>query len=92
MKANPLADWSEGEVWAYLRYRDVPYNALHDRGYPSVGCAPCTQAVAAGADARSGRWWWEEAARKECGLHGGPDATSGRRSGSGHDVAVTDPA
>ena len=80
MKANPLADWREGEVWAYLRYREVPYNALHDRGYPSIGCAPCTRAVAAGADPRSGRWWWETPESRECGLHLHPDGTYGRRT------------
>jgi phosphoadenosine phosphosulfate reductase len=68
-KFNPLADWSEQEVWAYLRGRAVPYNALHDRHYPSIGCAPCTRAISAGEDLRSGRWWWESADTKECGLH-----------------------
>jgi phosphoadenosine phosphosulfate reductase len=70
-KFNPLLDWSAEEVWAYVRERDVPYNALHDRGYPSIGCAPCTRAVEPGADIRSGRWWWEEAGGRECGLHVG---------------------
>ncbi len=69
MKFNPLADWSEDEVWAYLRARAVPWNALHDRGYPSIGCAPCTRAVQPGEDVRAGRWWWEAPATKECGLH-----------------------
>jgi phosphoadenosine phosphosulfate reductase len=68
-KFNPLADWSEKEVWAYIRTFEVPYNALHDRGYPSIGCAPCTRAVARGEDVRAGRWWWENPATKECGLH-----------------------
>ena len=69
-KFNPLAAWSEGDVWAYIRARNVPYNALHDRGYPSIGCEPCTRAVKPGEDPRAGRWWWEqEGARKECGLH-----------------------
>ena len=68
-KFNPLADWSEREVWAYLRANDVPYNALHDRHYPSIGCAPCTRAVAPGEDVRAGRWWWESPESKECGLH-----------------------
>ena len=68
-KFNPLADWSEKEVWAYIRTFEVPYNALHDRGYPSIGCAPCTRAVARGEDVRAGRWWWEQADTKECGLH-----------------------
>lgn len=68
-KFNPLADWSEAEVWAYIRSRDVPYNRLHDKGYPSIGCAPCTRAIAPGEPLRAGRWWWESADTKECGLH-----------------------
>ena len=68
-KFYPLADWSEDEIWAYLRVHRVPYNALHDRNYPSIGCAPCTRAVARGEDVRAGRWWWEGADTKECGLH-----------------------
>jgi len=69
VKVNPLADWTEREVWAYIRANDVPYNKLHDRGYPSIGCAPCTRAIAAGEDVRAGRWWWETPESKECGLH-----------------------
>lgn len=70
VKVNPLADWTWDQVWAYLRAHRVPYNALHDRGYPSIGCAPCTRAVAPGEDPRAGRWWWErDPAAKECGLH-----------------------
>ena len=68
-KYNPLADWSEAEVWAYIRIHEVPYNALHDQFYPSIGCAPCTRAVAMGEDIRAGRWWWEDPTLKECGLH-----------------------
>lgn len=68
-KFNPLADWSEAEVWAYVRTHGVPYNALHDRFFPSIGCAPCTRAVAVGEDVRAGRWWWEDPQNKECGLH-----------------------
>jgi phosphoadenosine phosphosulfate reductase len=68
-KFNPLLDWSHAEVWEYLRAHDVPYNALHDRFYPSIGCAACTRAITAGEDIRAGRWWWEDAASKECGLH-----------------------
>ena len=68
-KFNPLADWTHAEVWEYIRRFDVPYNALHDRGYPSIGCAPCTRAITVGEDARAGRWWWEQPAGKECGLH-----------------------
>lgn len=68
-KVNPLAAWSEDDVWAYLRRHKVPVNPLHGQGYPSIGCAPCTRAVAAGEDARAGRWWWENPATRECGLH-----------------------
>ena len=76
-KFNPLADWSEDEVWAYLRRYEVPYNPLYDQGYRSIGCAPCTRPVVAGEDARAGRWWWETHARggnsSECGIHFSPD-------------------
>jgi phosphoadenosine phosphosulfate reductase len=68
-KFNPLLDWSEQEVWAYIRRFEVPYNALHDQGYPSIGCAPCTRAISRGEDVRAGRWWWENPETKECGLH-----------------------
>jgi len=68
-KFNPLADWSEQDVWHYLHANQVPYNPLHDQGYPSIGCAPCTRAVQAGEDIRGGRWWWENPESKECGLH-----------------------
>ena len=68
-KFNPLADWSEAEVWAYIRDNDVPYNRLHDKGYPSIGCAPCTRAIEPGEPLRAGRWWWENADTKECGIH-----------------------
>ena len=70
LKLNPLADWSWDRVWGYIRDHAVPYNALHDAGFPSIGCAPCTRAVKPGEDLRAGRWWWEQdAAAKECGLH-----------------------
>jgi phosphoadenosine phosphosulfate reductase len=69
IKLNPLLDWSLDDVRAALATRNVPINALHAQGYPSIGCAPCTRAVAAGEDERAGRWWWEDAVRKECGLH-----------------------
>jgi phosphoadenosine phosphosulfate reductase len=69
LKLNPLADWTWDQVWAYIRAHRVPYNALHDRGYPSIGCAPCTRAVAPDEDPRAGRWWWERPETKECGLH-----------------------
>ncbi|HSI29056.1 MAG: phosphoadenylyl-sulfate reductase [Methylophilus sp.] len=68
-KFNPLSDWTEKEIWAYIRLYNVPYNALHDQFYPSIGCAPCTRAVAMGEDIRAGRWWWEDPTSKECGLH-----------------------
>ncbi|WP_300335358.1 phosphoadenylyl-sulfate reductase [Accumulibacter sp.] len=68
-KFNPLSAWSEREVWAYLKLNQVPYNALHDKFYPSIGCAPCTRPVTPGEDVRSGRWWWENPESKECGLH-----------------------
>lgn len=68
-KYNPLSDWSEQEVWAYIRMFNVPYNKLHDQFYPSIGCAPCTRAIAMGEDVRAGRWWWENPDSKECGLH-----------------------
>ena len=68
-KFNPLSDWQENEVWAYIRIHEVPYNKLHDAFYPSIGCAPCTRAVAMGEDIRAGRWWWEDPTNKECGLH-----------------------
>ena len=68
-KFNPLADWSEEDVWHYIRSNVVPYNPLHDRGYPSIGCEPCTRAIQQGEDVRAGRWWWENPESKECGLH-----------------------
>lgn len=68
-KFNPLSNWTEKEVWAYIRLHEVPYNALHEQFYPSIGCAPCTRAVSLGEDVRAGRWWWENADTKECGLH-----------------------
>lgn len=70
-KFNPLADWSESDVWAVLKGLKVPYNPLHDRGYPSIGCEPCTRAIKPGEDLRAGRWWWESSDSKECGLHAG---------------------
>jgi phosphoadenosine phosphosulfate reductase len=68
-KFNPLADWTHEDVWAYLRGHGVPVNALHARGYPSIGCEPCTRAVRPGEDPRAGRWWWESRDSTECGLH-----------------------
>ena len=69
VKLNPLAHWSDDEVWSHIRDNNIPYSALHDRGYPSVGCEPCTRAVEPGAHPRSGRWWWEDPQHNECGLH-----------------------
>jgi phosphoadenosine phosphosulfate reductase len=68
-KVSPLLDWSESDVWDYIRKKRLPYNVLHDLGFPSIGCAPCTRAVQPGEDARSGRWWWERGGARECGLH-----------------------
>jgi phosphoadenosine phosphosulfate reductase len=70
LKISPLADWTSEQVWDYVKKHDVPYNLLHDRGFPSIGCEPCTRAVKPGEDPRAGRWWWEQnAGQKECGLH-----------------------
>jgi len=69
VKLNPLAEWTEDEVWDYVREHELPYNALYDKGYTSIGCAPCTRPTAAGEDLRAGRWWWESNAPKECGIH-----------------------
>lgn len=91
-KVNPLVDWSWDDVWDYIREHDVPYNALYDRGYKSIGCAPCTRPVGPGEPERAGRWWWEDEDTKECGLHdsgevgesgGAPTAEApARRAGS----------
>ncbi|WP_320035516.1 phosphoadenylyl-sulfate reductase [Halarcobacter sp.] len=69
IKVNPLINWSEEEVWDYIKTNNVPYNKLHDKGFPSIGCAPCTRAIKDGEDVRAGRWWWENPEHKECGLH-----------------------
>ncbi|HEU4759370.1 MAG TPA: phosphoadenylyl-sulfate reductase [Dehalococcoidia bacterium] len=69
MKVNPLVDWTNEQVWEYVRANGVPYNRLHDQGFPSIGCAPCTRAIEPGEDIRAGRWWWELPENKECGLH-----------------------
>lgn len=69
IKVNPLLSWSEADVWEYIKKNRVPYNSLHDKNYPSIGCAPCTRAVQPGQDIRAGRWWWENPDSKECGLH-----------------------
>lgn len=69
IKVNPLINWSEEDVWNYIKTNNVPYNKLHDQGFPSIGCAPCTRAIKDGEDIRAGRWWWENPEHKECGLH-----------------------
>ena len=71
VKINPLANWSSKQVWQYIRENDVPYNPLHERGFISIGCEPCTRATLPGQHEREGRWWWEDATKKECGLHAG---------------------
>jgi phosphoadenosine phosphosulfate reductase len=79
-KINPLLDWTEPQVREYIRENQIPCNALHDQGYPSVGCAPCTRAVKAGEDIRAGRWWWENPEHRECGLHVRDGRIVGRRN------------
>ncbi len=71
VKVNPLANWTSQQVWAYIRENQVPYNPLHDRGFVSIGCEPCTRPILPGQHEREGRWWWEDATKKECGLHAG---------------------
>jgi phosphoadenosine phosphosulfate reductase len=82
-KFNPLLDWTNNEVWAYIRQHDVPYNKLHDQFYPSLGCAPCTRSVTPGEDIRAGRWWWENPETKECGLHASHSPKGGVAHGFG---------
>jgi phosphoadenosine phosphosulfate reductase len=69
IKLNPLIDWTEEEVWKFIKDHGIPYNPLHDKGFPSIGCQPCTRAIFPGEDIRAGRWWWENPDTKECGLH-----------------------
>lgn len=84
MKSNPLADWTSADVRAYIERNDVPVNALHAQGFPSIGCAPCTRAIRQGEDERAGRWWWEQPESRECGLHVVPDGRLVRaRAGTG---------
>jgi phosphoadenosine phosphosulfate reductase len=83
-KISPLLEWSEAQVWQYIRLKGLPYNALHDRQYPSIGCAPCTRAIQPGESRRAGRWWWEQPETRECGLH--PRIASSARS---HTVALS---
>jgi phosphoadenosine phosphosulfate reductase len=88
-KFNPLIDWSNDQVWAYLRSNSVPYNPLHDRGFPSIGCAPCTRAIEPGEDIRAGRWWWEDPEHKECGLHRRPVTIPVRISDTANTMVTT---
>ncbi len=69
IKINPLVDWGMNQVWDYVRTHDVPYNVLHDQGFPSIGCTPCTRAISPNESMRDGRWWWENTEKRECGLH-----------------------
>ena len=78
-KVNPIADWTTQQVWDYIRKQQVPYNRLHDQGFPSIGCAPCTRAIRPGEDIRAGRWWWERPEHKECGLHVKPRSSKERK-------------
>jgi phosphoadenosine phosphosulfate reductase len=94
LKINPLFDWSRDDVVAFVEKNGVPFNVLHDRGFPSIGCAPCTRAIAPGEPERAGRWWWEQDEKKECGLHRHPaaaHAVSPLSSLASHDDARTDP-
>lgn len=83
MKLSPLLDWRESDVQSYVTQYGVPVNALHQKGFPSIGCAPCTRAITAGEDARAGRWWWEQPESKECGLHMDPTGKLVRSKGVG---------
>jgi phosphoadenosine phosphosulfate reductase len=80
VKINPLMDWTEEQVWDYVKKNQVPHNKLHDQGYPSIGCAPCTRAIKPGEDIRAGRWWWENPESKECGLHNSAPGPSGTKA------------
>jgi phosphoadenosine phosphosulfate reductase len=71
IKVNPLLNWTEKQVWEYINNNNVPYHELHDKGYPSIGCQPCTRAIKPGEETRAGRWWWEQPEHRECGLHNG---------------------
>jgi phosphoadenosine phosphosulfate reductase len=75
-KVSPLLEWSEEQVWSYIRLHGLPYNPLHDRSFPSIGCSPCTRATQPGESRRAGRWWWERAESRECGLHPGFPSTT----------------
>ena len=91
MESVFVADWTNSEVWEYLKHFDVPVSPLHARGYPSVGCAPCTRAVQPGEDPRAGRWWWEQPESRECGLHVAPDGRLVRKIKIEHDNLVRRP-
>jgi phosphoadenosine phosphosulfate reductase len=82
VKFNPLSFWSSKQVWTYIRQHDVPYNALHDRGFISIGCEPCTRPTNPGQHERAGRWWWEEETKRECGLHVGSPADETAATGA----------
>ena len=69
IKLSPIINWVEKKMWDYIKQNNIPYNILHDKGFPSIGCQPCTRAIKEGEDVRAGRWWWEEPEQKECGLH-----------------------
>jgi len=83
IKVSPLMDWTTEQVWSYIRQNKVPYNKLHDKGYSSIGCAPCTRALREGEDIRAGRWWWEKPEHKECGLHLGKRDDKGKEEAGG---------
>ena len=89
IKLNPLANWTWGDVWHFIAINDVDYNPLHDQFYPSIGCAPCTRAISLGEDFRAGRWWWEDEAAKECGLHVAQGAIPAQSSALPHPEKVS---
>jgi len=80
VKINPLANWTWGDVWHFIALNKIDYNPLHDQFFPSIGCAPCTRAISMGEDFRAGRWWWEDEAAKECGLHVNPSSSLAKTS------------
>jgi thioredoxin-dependent adenylylsulfate APS reductase len=90
-KINPLAGWDMDRVWEYIRANDVPYNALYDRGYTSIGCEPCTRAIESGEDTRAGRWWWESGVPKECGIHLSPELKARALKVSSSGQTTTEP-
>jgi phosphoadenosine phosphosulfate reductase len=92
IKFNPLADWSWNDVWHYIATHDVPYNELHDQFFPSIGCQPCTRAIAVGEDFRAGRWWWENNDAKECGLHVEPQSSAQAGASRGEALGIIVPS